>query len=97
MIKIEIKKQGEVTHGAVFSTQSEVDQWLSDCEATKAFGEDYEIVVIPDYQDQDQINAEALAYLQATDYMVLKSMEGDYVVPEEIKVARQAARDRIVR
>lgn len=48
--------------------------------------------------EQERINAEALAYLAETDYMVIRAIENpSKPVPEEIALARQAARDRIVR
>lgn len=48
--------------------------------------------------EQEVINAEALAYLASTDYIVVRSVENPLKhVPIEIAEARQAARDRIVR
>ena len=34
-------------------------------------------------------------YLHSTDYMIIKSYETDYIVPEEVLKLRQEARDRI--
>lgn len=47
--------------------------------------------------EQEKINAEALAYLAATDWMVLRAMDNGTPVPQEIKDLRQAARDKVVR
>ncbi len=47
---------------------------------------------------QDKINADALLYLSSTDWYVTRSIENaDKPIPEDIKIARQAARDRIVK
>lgn len=46
---------------------------------------------------QAQINAEALAYLAATDWMVLREADSGQPVPSEIKQARAEARARIIR
>lgn len=47
---------------------------------------------------QEEINAEALAYLASTDWLCLRALENpSKPVPEEIKAQRQTARDRIVK
>lgn len=46
---------------------------------------------------QEQINAEAEAYLRETDFYIIRSMDSGVPVPQEIKEARQAARERIIR
>lgn len=46
---------------------------------------------------QEAINAEALAYLADTDWMVLREADGGQAMPAEIKAERAAARARIVR
>jgi hypothetical protein len=48
-------------------------------------------------QEQDQINAEALAYLASTDWLVVRYMETGVAIPLDISEARQDARERIVR
>ena len=48
-------------------------------------------------QEQEQINAEALAYLASTDFYILREMDNGVPCPAEIKAERQAARERIVR
>lgn len=47
--------------------------------------------------EQERINAEALAYLASTDWMVLRSIDNGIPYPEEIKAERAAARARIVK
>ena len=47
--------------------------------------------------EQEKINAEALAYLASTDWMVVRFAENGTPYPEEIKAERAAARARIVK
>jgi hypothetical protein len=60
---------------------------------------DYEVEVldITSQLEQEKINEEALAFLAATDWMVIRAMEKGEELSAEIKAERQAARDRIVR
>lgn len=46
---------------------------------------------------QDAINAEALAYLAATDWMIIREVDAGVACPAEIKAERAAARARIVK
>ena len=48
-------------------------------------------------QSQAQINAEALAFLAATDWMVVRAAERGEELSPEFKAERQAARQRIVK
>lgn len=56
-----------------------------------------------EYQDitaqveQEKVNAEALKYLADTDYYVIRNIDNGSPYPEEIRAARQAARERIVK
>lgn len=45
---------------------------------------------------QEQINAEHLAYLASTDWYVIRFADSGVPVPDDIRVARQAARDAII-
>ena len=47
--------------------------------------------------EQERINAEALAFLAATDYIVIRAAERGEELSPEFKAERQAARDRIVK
>lgn len=38
MLKVQIKRQSNVTHEAQFTSQAEVDQWIAQCEAVEAWG-----------------------------------------------------------
>ena len=45
---------------------------------------------------QAQINADALAYLGSTDWMVLRYADNGTPIPDDIKAKRKEARDAIV-
>ena len=47
--------------------------------------------------EQERINAEALAYLASTDWMVVREIDAGVPCPVEVKAERAAARARIVR
>tara|TARA_R110002167_G_scaffold9628_4_gene44565 strand:- start:2516 stop:2848 length:333 start_codon:yes stop_codon:yes gene_type:complete len=47
-------------------------------------------------QEQDLINQEAIAYLTKTDWYILRAMDSGGIVPDEIKLARAEARERIL-
>lgn len=68
-------------------------------EVVPAKEKEYEIVIedITFEVEQEQINAEALAYLASTDWMAIRAAEGGTPMPEEVRIARQAARERVVR
>ena len=50
----------------------------------------------PPPDPQIQINADALAYLASTDWYVVRFSETGVAIPDDIKTARQVARDAIV-
>jgi hypothetical protein len=56
-----------------------------------------EVLDITSQLEQEKINTEALAFLAATDWMVIRAMERGENLSAELKAERQAARDRIVR
>jgi len=60
---------------------------------------DYEVIIedISTKIEQEKINAEALAFLAATDYIIIRAMERGEQVSPEIKTEREAARNRIIK
>jgi hypothetical protein len=60
---------------------------------------DYEVEVldITSQLEQEKINAEAQAFLDSTDWMVIRAMERGEELSPEFKAERQAARDRIIK
>jgi len=47
--------------------------------------------------EQEKINAESLAYLASTDWLILRELDNGTPCPVEIKIASQEARQRIVK
>lgn len=47
--------------------------------------------------EQERVNSEALAFLAATDYLIIREMDNGVPCPVEIKAQRQAARERILK
>ena len=45
---------------------------------------------------QERLNQKSLAYLASTDWMAIRAAEGGTPMSDEVKAARQAARDAIV-
>jgi hypothetical protein len=47
--------------------------------------------------EQERINAEALAFLLSTDWLIIRELDAGIPCPAEVKAARQAAREAIVK
>lgn len=47
--------------------------------------------------EQEKANAEALKYLAETDWLMFRELETGKPMPEEIKIKRQEARDKVVK
>lgn len=47
--------------------------------------------------EQEKANAEALKYLAETDWLMIRELETGKPMPEEIKIKRQEARDKVVK
>ena len=56
-----------------------------------------EITDISALIEQERINKESLDYLASTDWLVIREMDSGVACPDEIKAARQAAREAIVK
>lgn len=56
-----------------------------------------EITDISAQLEQERINKESLDYLASTDWLVIREMDSGVPCPAEIKAARQAAREAIVK
>lgn len=58
------------------------------------------VVVIEDLTaklEQDRVNSEALAFLQSSDWIVIRNQETGLAIPQEILTARAEARAKIVK
>lgn len=82
-----------------FNNQEELDQYLLDI--GNHWGDTQQVVFsqedLTDQLEQERINKEALEYLAATDYLIIREMDNGIPCPPDIKLARQAARERIVK
>ncbi|NBP03869.1 MAG: hypothetical protein EBU90_27990 [Proteobacteria bacterium] len=56
-----------------------------------------EIIDITAQIEQEKINAEALAYLASTDWMIIREVDSGVICPSDVKAERAAARAKIVR
>jgi hypothetical protein len=99
MIQVSIIKKGELTNQGHFDSLEVAHGWLSTHEAMGSFGEDYEVSIedISSKITQDKTNKEALDYLSSTDWMIIRELDCGIVCPADIKIARQAARERIIK
>jgi hypothetical protein len=82
----------KIDESGVILTQEEVDFFISQRPQYIC-----EVIDITDQVAQQKINAEALAYLASTDWMVVREVETQVPCPLEIKRLRAEARLRVVR
>ena len=99
MKKILIKNlEGIQTHGAEMEYPS---AWIAECVANNVWGmpEEYTIEIedITAQIAQEKTNAEALAYLASTDWMIIREVDSGVICPSDVKAERAAARAKIVR
>lgn len=99
MIQVSIFKNKNLTNQGHFDSLEVAEGWVSTHEAMGSFGENYEVVVedITQKITQEKINAEALEYLANTDWMIIRELDCGIPCSADIKNARQAARDRILK
>jgi hypothetical protein len=93
------KSFGEPEHTVVTPAILDAEGNVISPESSVVIPAEYEVVIedVTAQVEQEKINAEALAYLASTDYLILREMDNGTPCPAEIKAARQAARERIVR
>jgi hypothetical protein len=103
--------QGNILHQPTLATLEEALAMKLDIEAFHNYNfpahVDEQGILVADFTveieditaklEQEKINAESLAYLASTDWMIIRESETGVVCPVEIKKARQAARDRIIK
>lgn len=98
MIQVSIKKQEQISNQASFPSQEEAQSWYDSHVSMGSFGEhEVEFLDVSAKLEQEKINAEAQAFLDATDWMVIRALEKGEELSPELKAERQAARDRIVK
>ena len=96
-----IPEQLEVSHEEIIAqtqgSDEELAQWLAGDSFKYPEGYWVEYVDISLQVEQDKINAEALAYLASTDWLIVREIETQVPCPLEVKELRAAARLKVVR
>jgi hypothetical protein len=82
----------QIDESGILTSQEEVDFFISQRPQYIC-----EVIDITDQVAQQKINAEALAYLASTDWMVVREVETQVPCPLEVKQLRAEARLRVVR
>lgn len=78
-------------------TDAELEQWLEGDKHKYPEGYIVEYVDISAEVEQEKINAEALAYLASTDWLIIREIDSGVVCPAEVKAAREQARLKVVK
>lgn len=76
MIKVSIKNKAtqQITHGATFATQAEVDQWIDSCESICAWGKpQHQVEVTPAiYNDAGELIQAAVLETVLCEYEIIQ-------------------------
>lgn len=93
-----VQQEIEVSPAVISQDGTEISPAVTELRDVEIAG-DYEVEVIDitSQVEQEAINAEALAFLAATDFYIIRELDNGVPCPAEIKAERQAARDRIVK
>ena len=78
-------------------TDDQLAEWLAGDSFKYPEGYIVEYIDISAQVEQEKINAEALAYLASTDWMIVREVETQVPCPAEIKQLRAEARLKVVR
>lgn len=93
-----IQQQIELSPAVIAEDGSVLQEAVTEMQEVHIPGSyEVEIVDITSQLEQEKANAEAQAFLDATDWMVIRAMEKGEELSPELKSERQAARDRIVK
>lgn len=93
-----VQQQIELSPAVIAEDGSVLQEAVTEMQEVELAGEyEVEIIDISGKLAQEAINAEAQAFLDATDWMVIRAMEKGEELSPELKAERQAARDRIVK
>ena len=93
-----VQQQIEISPAVLAEDGSVLQEAVTELKEVELAGEyEVEIIDISAKLAQEAINAEAQAFLDATDWMVIRAMEKGEELSPELKAERQAARDRIVK
>jgi hypothetical protein len=96
-----IPEQLEVSHEEIIAqtqgSDEDLEQWLAQYSSVGPAGYFVEYIDISAQVEQEKINAEALAYLAYTDWMIIRETETQVACPAEIKQLRAEARLKVVK
>lgn len=93
-----VQQQVELSPAVLAEDGSVLQEAVTEIQEVELAGDyEVEIIDITSQLEQEKINAEAQAFLNATDWMVIRAMEKGEQLSPELKAERQAARDRIVK
>lgn len=82
--------------GQTQGTDEELALWLEGDKHKYPEGYVVEYIDISAEVEQAKINQEALEYLAKTDWLIIRAIDAGVPCPEDVKAARQAAREKIV-
>jgi hypothetical protein len=93
-----IQQQVELSPAVLAEDGSVLQEAQVEIQEVELAGE-YEVIIedISAKLEQEKTNSEAQAFLDSTDWMVIRAMEKGEELSPELKAERQAARDRIVK
>ncbi len=93
-----VQQQVELSPAVLDEEGNELSPAVTEMQEVELAG-DYEVEIldVTSQLEQEQINAEAQAFLDSTDYIVIRAAERGEELSPEFKAERQAARQRIVR
>lgn len=93
-----LQQQIEISPAVIAEDGSVLQEAVTEMQEVELAGEyEVEVLDISAQLAQEKINVEAQAFLDATDWMVIRAMEKGEELSLELKAERQAARDRIVK
>lgn len=93
-----IQQQVELSPAVVAEDGSILQEAVLETKEIELAG-DYEVEItdITSKLEQEKVNAEALAFLAATDFYIIRELDNGVPCPADIKAKRQEARNRIVK
>lgn len=93
-----VQQQVELSPAVLAEDGSVLQEAQVETQEVELAGE-YEVIIedISAKLEQEKTNSEAQAFLDSTDWMVIRAMEKGEELSPELKAERQAARDRIVK
>lgn len=93
-----VQQQIELEPAVIGEDGSVLQEAVIEMQEVELAGEyEVEVLDISTQIEQEKINSEAQAFLDSTDWMVIRALEKGIELSPEFKAERQAARDRIVK